>query len=1029
MGYTVHGVVSFHECLLMKKGVEFFMNILRKPIIAIGLVTLSIVSCGRGDHLQSFLSDTSNPIIRLDLETYNVSNSPDTAGTFEVDLDTAKLLRVIAIYQDGIHEAYRGNIKWSSDNTNIKIESDGLITALKEGESQISATSEDLNLKTEVKVKSISKPRTVFFRAPSNWSRAHIWFWYLDGYADPSGVDELGNAWNPVHSSGFGTWPGPAMRQVKDAERWFTFDMPRYDSPVFSGYNLVKQPTRIIFSNGQGEKTKMFLRKGGCLFPSTAPILNDQNEQVITGNWKSEEDCEFTRANEFKVWASSSGGPFWDSAATIEFGANGDAIVARKYTTNGTPASEPNGIDFAAGKNTIRIGENLPVGQSARLCLYARNSSNQTRSECFTYTKAESPNVNRLGARFNENGTTFSMWSPDHGNVFLWLGGKTIPMGYLGDKINGYTDVYSVTVPGNHHLQPYHFIVNGKIVRDPYAVMATPGTDFNIVINLPETDPSDGWVSTPELKEREDAIIYEISVRDFTSNPSSGVSEKNRGKFLGLVEKGTKLIENGEPYSTIKTGLEHLKELGITHVQLLPIFDFGTCSVKDQSYRNGCYNWGYDPENYNTPEEMYAIAGPTRYVERIRELKTMINELHRAGIRVVMDVVYNHTWTRGWQEQDEGERYLSQITTQYFVKQDDTILDITGTGNALDTRRPMVSRMIRDSLEYWAKEYHIDGFRFDLAGVFDYEVVAEWSRYLNSQPDISRNLLLYGEPWTGANDPYAANHIRLATLSKMRDAHFGAFNHRFREAIKGGNNEGNPGYAFNNITPMGIVINGVMGSRINSNDQIDEINSIFANDPEQTINYASAHDNLTLWDKVDLWGRNSGAGVDYRKRIDMLSNAIVLTSQGIPMIHGGEEILRTKGGSNNSFRSPDSINGLDWKWKRSYIDVFDFYRHAIAVRRAHPGLRLNTSKEIRDNVSVASFDQGKGLMAINIRSTPKTKEELIVIYNSGAPIDYYLPDGEWKVAMRNGAPVLDEPSVNSKIWVDGTAVTIVYRNQ
>lgn len=381
-----------------------------------------------------------------------------------------------------------------------------------------------------------------------------------------------------------------------------------------------------------------------------------------------------------------------------------------------------------------------------------------------------------LGVSYGHQASTFALWSPDSSDVKLWLDGAFYPMPKLPDS-NGLTDVYAVTVSGDHQLKRYNFRVNGRVARDPYGVMVEAATDNNLVVDLALTEPEGGWAPRPPLKEREDSVIYEVHVRDFTVDESSGVAPAKRGKFLGMVEAGSQ-------YQNQSTGIDHLKELGITHVQILPFYDFRACPKNEPP---GCYSWGYDPLNFNVPEEGYSISQEP--MDRIREVKTMINQFHKAGIRVIMDVVYNHTAA-----QSPAESTFSPITGQYF-----TGTDLSGTGNAVDASKPMVSRFIRDSLEFWAREYHVDGFRFDLIGVFDYAEVGAWGRHLNAQfPDA--NLLIYGEPWNGyAADPNEAKRVRLGTVGRLADAHVGVFNPKYREALKGGQNDTGEGggYIFN----------------------------------------------------------------------------------------------------------------------------------------------------------------------------------------------------------------------------------------
>lgn len=625
----------------------------------------------------------------------------------------------------------------------------------------------------------------------------------------------------------------------------------------------------------------------------------------------------------------------------------------------------------------------------------------------YSVTKA----VGSLGAVYDSAKTTFSIWSPDSSNVKVKLNGATYSLSPTAN-FNNYDDIYQVTVPGNHHLKTYEFYINNKSVRDPYGKMVIPNTNTNIVMDMTKTSLSGGWSATPELAEREDAIVYEVHVRDFTIDSSSGVTANKRGKFLGMVEAGS-------TYQGVKTGIDHLKELGVTHVQLLPVYDFSTCSdPADET----CYNWGYDPRNYNIPEDRYSQT-PYDYVNRVKEFKTMIDEFHKAGIRVVMDVVYNHTY---------GDEMFEDITGKYFYEQNLVV------GNTIDANQPMVRRMIQDSLEYWVREYNIDGFRFDLIGVFDYDDVAVWGRHINQMfPD--RNILMYGEPWLGCfgcNDYREQHRVRLGTIGRIQDSHVGVFNPKYREAIKGANDTGgcNSGdcYAFNqgDTWPITAGSRAAIRSTKNAEIVIDSWDAMFAMDPEQSINYVSAHDNLSLRDKIIEWAHANGVSESstYLRRIQQFSNGIVLTSQGISFLHGGVELMRDKQGAHNSYNLPDSINKYRWQWKVDNADIFNYYKDVIALRNAHPALRLNTWEEIQNHVTTSTPRYGVVVNHIKGRPNNDSWSEIIVIYNSSDNYNFSLPSGTWKVAVEKSDPTQGNGrNVSGSITAEGTAVTVLYK--
>ncbi len=616
-----------------------------------------------------------------------------------------------------------------------------------------------------------------------------------------------------------------------------------------------------------------------------------------------------------------------------------------------------------------------------------------------------------LGATYTSEATSFALWSPDHANVAVMLDGQKHAMSRTADE-GGYENVYRVEVPGDHHLAPYHFEVEGTAVRDPYAKMAVPNTNDSVVMDMSQTELPEGWAARPVLREREDAIIYEVHVRDFSIADDSGVSAPNRGKFMGMVESGT-------TRAGLATGIDHLVELGVTHVQLMPVYDFHSCPDLDEV---DCYNWGYDPRNYSVPEERYSRT-PYDYENRATEFKRMVDAFHKAGLRVVIDVVYNHTHSKSM---------FRDISESYYTE-----TDLSGTGNAIDANVPMVSRMIQDSLEYWVREYNIDGFRFDLLGVFGYDEVGDWATHLTSTfPD--RTLLLYGEPWNGnASDPLEASRLRMGTVGRIDDSHMGVFNAKFREAIKGQNDNGDcqagDCFAFNESPDTWRIEVGSRGglrAENNASEAIDLWDPMFAMDPEQSINYVSAHDNLTLRDKILRWAENANIDPEsgYLKRIQMFANGIVLTSQGIPFLHGGVELMRDKDGDHNSYQSSDAVNRYEWSWKADNADVLAYYKDVIALRKAHPALRMTSWQEITDNVSTERI--GESVVAHRIRgeAVGDSWSDILVIYNSGPNVDFALPPGAWMVAMEKSDPNAGaDRIVVESVVAEGTAVTVLHR--
>ncbi len=942
-------------------------------------------------------------------------------------VDKQRRLRVLGVTAEGFRFPYDGRVKWLPSNDVVAISDSGYITGLKEGSSVVRVDSIDeprLNGTSEVTV--IKEPVLIYFQAPKNWNKANVWYWYLDGDADASGLDKNGQALNAITAINQGAFPGPLMKPVAGWPGWFSIALPRFDDQSqYPGRSLVRQPIRLVFSNpDNGEKTRDFQHYDGCFYSYNRYL----RPGLIDGRWDSPNNCPVF-PKKLRPIAEPMGGPVWSDKSFVNALVQGQtaANALARYTLDRTLPSATNGKPFTNGQ-TLNIDQEIAINGKSTVCLWAAQNEQQN-SECFQFYKADPEalrDYRNLGATYSEQSTTFAIWSPDRNSVELWLDGQTIPMGYIGDAIKQ-PGVWAVTVPGNYYLKRYQFILDDVPVRDPYAVMVEPGTDFCIVMDPLRIQPEGGWAQTPPLVNREDAVIYEMSVRDFTFSPTSGVTPELRGKFLGLVEPNTYLYKGQEGAdAAIKTGIDHLKELGVTHVQLMPVFDYATCSLKDRKNGPNCYNWGYDPENFNVVEERYSTR-PNDYEHRVREFKTMVNELHKAGIRVIMDVVYNHTWVRPWREADEGEKYFGDITGKYFLFDADGIgYQLTGTGNTIDPKEPMVNKYIKDSLEYWVNTYNIDGFRFDVAGVFDYDEITGWMTHLYDRfPD--KQLLNYGEPYTALTDT-DPHHFRLNGISRMtradgKAADFGGFNFSYREAIKGNNDSGfGGGYAFNDTYKPQTIINGLRGS-LGAGD-IDT--SAFTGDPVQTINYVTSHDNLNLFDKINAWSSLQTYNVDlaYKKRIQVFANAIVLMSQGVPLLHSGEEIMRTKSGIPDSYQAADPVNKLDWTRKKAYKDVSDAYSQLIQARRRFAGLRLPSREEIERSLSVQQLSPG--LFEIRIAPNGKQRNELVVLLNSGGDRDYSLPSGEWNLVLEQGR-VTTERKVSGRIKASGTAATLFYR--
>ncbi len=487
---------------------------------------------------------------------------------------------------------------------------------------------------------------------------------------------------------------------------------------------------------------------------------------------------------------------------------------------------------------------------------------------------------------------------------------------------------------------------------DPWARAVATNSRRGLIVDLECTDPP-GWQedSNPALDSPVDAIIYEVHVRDFSSHPESGL--QHRGKYLAFTERGSSNAAG------LSTGLDHLVELGVTHVQLMPVFDFATVDDTDP----GDYNWGYDPLYYNSPEGSYA-SNPADF-SRITELKKLVLALHNLGIGVIMDVVYNHTYYT-------GKSALEKIAPGYFYRQipEGEIANGSGVGNETASEKEKVREFIVNSVCYWAREYHLDGFRFDLMGLIDKKTMLTLKRELKK---INEDILIYGEPWYAL--PPQLKEERLMVKGQQRGTGIAIFNDDYRNAIKGCNDGVETGFASGRSEFYREIKRGVVG-QINYSDRLQG----FARSPEETVNYVSCHDNLTLWDKLAKSCPHDTSRT--LVSLDRMAQAIIMTSQGVPFLQGGEEFLRTKFGHNNSYRAGDEINALKWGRKTKYKDTFHYYRGLIELRKNHPAFRLQNPEDIRKYLRFLESPEGIVVFKLGPRAGGDSWKEITVIYNA-----------------------------------------------
>lgn len=608
-----------------------------------------------------------------------------------------------------------------------------------------------------------------------------------------------------------------------------------------------------------------------------------------------------------------------------------------------------------------------------------------------------------LGCIYSEGKSTFKVWSPAASsiNLLLYKNGdpelnelpRSIPMHEekglwsltINENLKGIFYTYEVNVYGT---------INEAV--DPYAKALGVNGLRGAVIDLNDTNPDgfEGDVS-PKLDSFTDAIIYETSVRDISMHPDSSV--RNKGKFLGLAEENTKSSKG------LSTALSHILELGVTHVQLMPFYDFSYISTNERDSVK--YNWGYDPQNYNVPEGSYS-TDPYNPITRILELKTLIKTLHEKGLCINMDVVYNHVF-------DLKTENLEKIFPGYYFRFFENGKPSNGSGCTNDTasERAMMRKFIVDSVYYWAKDYHLDGFRFDLMGLHDVTTMNTVREKLNT---LGRPVMLYGEGWiltTMLPEDWKANQ-----LNSHKIPHIGHFNDTIRNAVRGS-----------------VFIHEERGFASGKEGLEETIKtcvsgSVFQT-PDQSINYVSAHDNNTLWDKLKF--SNAEDSEDTLKAIQKLSNAIVITSQGIPFIHSGVEFCRTKYGVEDSVRSEDKVNWLDWDRKAEYIDVVEYYKGLFKLRREHSAFRMNNPQEIKKHLEFLN-DSPKNTVAFMLKNYANNDswKDIVVIYNANREtMSINIPDGTWNVVGDKhsvGTSVI-RTFTGSSVKVEPISMSVLYR--
>lgn len=604
---------------------------------------------------------------------------------------------------------------------------------------------------------------------------------------------------------------------------------------------------------------------------------------------------------------------------------------------------------------------------------------------------------NDLGAVTEEGRTSFKLWSPgaEHVTLCFYADGGDGP---VQDKIpmeSGEDGVWSVSFPENLHGVYYDYEIrrDGKTVRtaDPYAKACGVNGSRSMAVDLRRTDP-EGWEQDAAPAKRGEDIIYEVHVKEFSWDERGGFRKDHRGKYLAFTEEGTTLDGDG----VHPTGISYLKELGVTHIQLMPVFDYGSVD-EGRDADPAAFNWGYDPVNYNVPEGSYS-SDAGRGEVRIRELKELVGSLHRNGFRVIMDVVYNHTYSE--------DSWLSRTVPGYYYRyqEDGSLTNGSACGNDVASERPMCGRYILDSVMYWAGEYHMDGFRFDLMGLLDVELMNRIQSALDARFGAGEKLV-YGEPWAAAVSPMEGDAVpALKENIEKLDDKIAVFCDSTRDSIRGHVFEAEiPGFVNGGEGLESAILESVRAWCGFKHDK-----GFRPKAPSQIISYVSAHDNLTLWDKLMMTMEPDSGFTRMPEAVlkaNQLAAAIYFTCQGHIFMLSGEEFGRTKQGDENSFRSPISLNCLDWGRAYENRELVEYYRGLIALRFQLPGLCDKSETAFR-RITERKIE-APGCVSFCVDNEGETHESrwkrLLIAYNAGEKSRRIrLPEGTWSVLMADG---------------------------
>ena len=619
---------------------------------------------------------------------------------------------------------------------------------------------------------------------------------------------------------------------------------------------------------------------------------------------------------------------------------------------------------------------------------------------------------------YTKESTIFRIWSPLAQDVQLkfFVDGHESEPNEVFKMTKASQGIWQRRVDGDLNGVYYTF----QIKHDGQWLNETPGIYAQavgvngkraMVIDLENTNP-EGWHSDsgPEISYPNEAIIYELHVRDITIHTESGSSFP--GKYLGLSEVGTKGPEN------IKTGIDHMIELGITHVHLLPSYDH--YSINETKLDSAQFNWGYDPQNYNVPEGSFS-TDPFNAAVRIKEFKQMVKTFHDNGIGVILDVVYNHTG------RNETSNFNLEVPGYYYrIWDDGTWSNASACGNETASERAMMRKFILESVKYWAEEYHIDGFRFDLMGIHDIETM---NKVVSTLKEVNPNIFVYGEGWTAGDSPLPEER-RALKKHILHMPEITAFSDDIRDGLKGSVFDDNDTGFVSGKTGMEESVKfGIVGSIRHPQIDYSKVNysdEPWSNEPWQAISYVSCHDNHTIYDKLSI--SRPDASEEEIVAMNKLANAIVMTSQGLAFLHAGADILRTKNGEHNSFESPDQINQINWNWKVKHEEVFHYYQNLIRLRKAHPAFRMTSAEEVRANLKFIRSEGQVVSFVISNNANGDDWKNIMVIYNANSKSINQNIGGPWLVAAdRDEFSFESHRQVSDLVSVPGRSMMVLFQ--